>query len=962
MPMKKITTWINIVVAIIVFTQLSVYAQIRAGSAFLKMQPGSRAQAMGGAYTAVIDDPHGLYANPGGVGFMQEWQWSASYSKWIADIYNTSFIYGRRIAMPWSQQTRFALGIAYQGMPEFDSSGGMTPVAGASDMLASLSIGQPLTFMSNNLSIGANFKYLSSTLAQYSASTFVTDVGAMWKTRPINLGNPLFPQAVWSLGAAMTQRGGDLTYASVGTPLPTTMRVGTGLYLGSYDGLRFTVSADYISVKDMDPYVALGGELMINQLLAVNAGYNMGNELVNKLTFGMSIKLGGKSAIGKAFPGKGNAVRVDFATLDGGDFFSRTYQGTLTHQSSKPQPFKLVSAPATEADTLHKDITLAWTKANDNDVFDKVNYTVVADQDSLKIRQLLDKADKENKEFDALVNEDEFDLVAVTTENEFEITNASGGEFFWTVAATDLGEQTQLAVGEQVRKFIVPLPDIEILDTRFEYASLITNDDYQGTIKVTLRNNGMRSVSDVNVTIDDRVVKLDKVLPLGAETNTDPMQAYIAEIAAEETKVVEIPWHTRQLGEHELTVNVNNEMGVAELNDENNIAIANFTTIPKGVFATTDTAVVYSKVQSVVDLPFLTQISFDKNKTKVKPEYLHKTTVEPYLKVLAERLVNHPQDKISLKGYVDPNSEESDINLANARALAVRDSLLTLGVQVDQIVIAPGEILTKRRVPQDAQDAKWVFQERRYVQISAKPAAQAVLFSPVLQKSSSENSGKINFNIDVTSSIPIDLNDVEFDGVDNAVKADIRKSPKNTIIQECRVEPAMNMIDKASRYALVITDEQGRRFRTEKQTVFVSQTHITNEQRYGVSLEFGKVHSLISNPYEDMYRLALEALKYPNAVIKFEGHACAIGSAEVNKRLSEKRASAFHTDFMNYVRKHHKADYERIKARMQKHEGFGESRPYTIETASGKKLVIGDNNSAIGRKLNRRIEMVIYRN
>ena len=111
-------------------------AQIRSGGAFLKIFPGVRNHGLAGGYTGVIDEMHTIYANPGATGFLREWQWATSYTKWIADSYHLSGLYGKQFATPWSQKTRFAFGIHYQGVGDFNSTGDPAQVeVGANDAL-----------------------------------------------------------------------------------------------------------------------------------------------------------------------------------------------------------------------------------------------------------------------------------------------------------------------------------------------------------------------------------------------------------------------------------------------------------------------------------------------------------------------------------------------------------------------------------------------------------------------------------------------------------------------------------------------------------------------------------------------------------------------------------------------------------------------------------------------------------
>ena len=89
--------------------------QIRAGASYLKIVPGTRQLGIAGSLTGTIDHISAFHANPAATGFLREWQWSASYTRWIPDVNDASFFYGRRVALPWSRHTRLGLGVSYLG-------------------------------------------------------------------------------------------------------------------------------------------------------------------------------------------------------------------------------------------------------------------------------------------------------------------------------------------------------------------------------------------------------------------------------------------------------------------------------------------------------------------------------------------------------------------------------------------------------------------------------------------------------------------------------------------------------------------------------------------------------------------------------------------------------------------------------------------------------------------------------
>ncbi len=86
--------------------------------------------------------------------------------------------------------------------------------------------------------------------------------------------------------------------------------------------------------------------------------------------------------------------------------------------------------------------------------------------------------------------------------------------------------------------------------------------------------------------------------------------------------------------------------------------------------------------------------------------------------------------------------------------------------------------------------------------------------------------------------------------------------------------------------------------------------------------------------------LAATLKKYDDTNILVEGHTDATGEESYNKKLSDKRAESVE----DYLVSNGVAD-SRITT-----QGYGESQP------------IGDNNTAAGRRQNRRVEVAIYAN
>jgi len=88
---------------------------------------------------------------------------------------------------------------------------------------------------------------------------------------------------------------------------------------------------------------------------------------------------------------------------------------------------------------------------------------------------------------------------------------------------------------------------------------------------------------------------------------------------------------------------------------------------------------------------------------------------------------------------------------------------------------------------------------------------------------------------------------------------------------------------------------------------------------------------------ERLARISGIVLAYPELKLEVEGHTDGIGGDEFNQRLSEKRSASVRDYLVDSG-----VTMDNIIAR-----GFGKTQP------------IADNNTSEGRKLNRRVEMIV---
>ena len=398
-------------------------SQVRAGSAYLKILPGTRQQSLGSSMTGALDGTFSLYANPGAAGLMRQWHLSGSYNKWIADIYNISLIGGRqfRAHLPWGDRFFGALGVNYQGLGNFDATGIAGASVSAQDLLLTASFGFPLTKVSRNLAFGFNVKYLRSELAQFNANALVFDTGLMYRTGRFKFPF-LFKEGIFSIGGAVTQLGKSMTFITDGTPLPRTLRIGAALNVGEHDKVQLQLVSDYRKVRNEVSRVSLGAEISnflsplspgLGRVLSFRGGYVFNSRqetsLVSKYSFGFSFRLddymndllhGQKRSVIPI----NTALRNDMGAL-GSSQYANVLQISSDLRPIAPESFDFDKSEYYSVDPeiapvasyrICEPVNLTWQATHDPDLYDDVNYILLVGHEQNAMKVVISNARKNN--------------------------------------------------------------------------------------------------------------------------------------------------------------------------------------------------------------------------------------------------------------------------------------------------------------------------------------------------------------------------------------------------------------------------------------------------------------------------------------------------------------------------------------------------------------------------------------
>ena len=161
-------------------------------------------------------------------------------------------------------------------------------------------------------------------------------------------------------------------------------------------------------------------------------------------------------------------------------------------------------------------------------------------------------------------------------------------------------------------------------------------------------------------------------------------------------------------------------------------------------------------------------------------------------------------------------------------------------------------------------------------------------------------------------------------------------------------------------YRLTLTDTLNRTFQTYADSVYLNQKRTIRRREIFGAAKFAKVEPVYKFYWDRLMELADELAQNPKLRITFEGHACAVGSDMNNLLLSQKRARRFSNAFRERVRSAYPNRYSSILRRIEMPVGFGEKEPLRVQLKGQRNTLLGDNESPVGRYLNRRIMVLLY--
>jgi len=276
--------------ALVLGSALSAVAKAESltGLAFLKTGVDARSALVGEAVVSHVGDASACYWNPAGLASLDRAQLMLSHIESFADLRHE---YGAAV-QPVGRVTTglFFNGIWTDDIEGYDRQANPTGKFGYASYAIGLALGTAVT---PSLNAGLAVKYLNESIDAYSATGWAADLGIQWDAgsawrafaRP---GGPTL-----SLGAALANVGGRVSFIAEKIDLPLTVQGGatTTWPIESISG-RVFVALEGRQVRDEDAAVLMGIAYEFRELLRLGVGYQNGRD-TRDLSLGIGIRQSG---------------------------------------------------------------------------------------------------------------------------------------------------------------------------------------------------------------------------------------------------------------------------------------------------------------------------------------------------------------------------------------------------------------------------------------------------------------------------------------------------------------------------------------------------------------------------------------------------------------------------------------------------------------------------------------------
>jgi hypothetical protein len=251
---------------------------------FLRTDVSARAAALNGSFVSMTDDPNVLFYNPASIGTIGSTKVSVSYLKHLLDVNSGTLSYAR----PIGQAITLGAGITYIDYGSFNETDASLNVLGTFGAREMALVAGIATHYGERVLVGANAKFIYSSIAEYSSTALALDAGILYEV----------PEQGITIGGSILTIGTQLkTYAGVNEPLPLDIKIGITkrpehlpvLLNLNFHRLNQTVDKFF----DRFASFSFGAEFLMSESFRLRAGYN--NDQHKDMKLGTSAGLAGFS-------------------------------------------------------------------------------------------------------------------------------------------------------------------------------------------------------------------------------------------------------------------------------------------------------------------------------------------------------------------------------------------------------------------------------------------------------------------------------------------------------------------------------------------------------------------------------------------------------------------------------------------------------------------------------------------
>jgi len=262
---------------------------------FLKIGQGARGEAMGGAYVAVGDDISAAFTNPAALAHLDGGAYTLNYTRWLANSYVVS----------GAMALNVGFGVIGVNVVSFaaDKFEVTTPTApwgsGTKAQVGDIAIGaQFAKRMTDKFMLGGQIRWVQEDLYLEKVSNVTYAISSFFYTG--------FKSA--RIAMQFRDLGGDVKVTEGGytTTMPTVFSLGGAMEVYGDKGSAswVTLSFEHEFETDYKPVNRVGGEMWLQNMLALRAGYRQGFD-VEDWSLGAGVKY-------EVMPGKPMMVDVSY--------------------------------------------------------------------------------------------------------------------------------------------------------------------------------------------------------------------------------------------------------------------------------------------------------------------------------------------------------------------------------------------------------------------------------------------------------------------------------------------------------------------------------------------------------------------------------------------------------------------------------------------------------------------------